>query len=213
MRKQSLVDTLFPKVRQQVLSVLLLDPDRAWYQSDLATRLHLQVSSLQRELASLAESGILRRTRDGNRIYFQADRDCPIFSELQGLLIKTVGLADPVREALSVHAEHIRVAFIYGSFAKGEERSLSDVDLFVVGDLELMELTEALSIAQVKLGRSINPALYATKEFRMKLANGNHFIQAVLNEPKLFIIGSESELAATAGSRQGEAARDNPKGA
>ena len=96
-RNFGLAEALFPKVRQQILSTLLLDSDRAWYLSDLANHHHLTPSSLQRELASLVEVGILTSYRDGNRAYFKADAECPVFRELQGFFIKTSGLADLAR--------------------------------------------------------------------------------------------------------------------
>src|SRR5437773_7488411 len=113
MRKSKAIDALFPRTRQAILAATLLHPDRWWYLSDLAKHLVVRPSSLQRELAALTSAEILRRRRDGNRVYFQANPDCPFLPELQGLLVKTAGIVDVVRETLAPFAKRIDWAFIY----------------------------------------------------------------------------------------------------
>src|SRR4029434_3466031 len=120
MRKKRALDSLFPRTRQAVLAATLLQSDRWWYLSDLAKYLGVSPSSLQRELAALVSADILRQRRDGNRVYFQANPDCPFLPELQGLLVKTAGMVDVLREALTPFAKRIRWAFIYGSVARAE---------------------------------------------------------------------------------------------
>jgi len=194
MRKPSPIDALFPKTRQDVLAETMMQPDRWWYLSDLAKHLGIQPSSLQRELSSLVSAGVLRRRRDGNRVYFQADPDCPFLKELQGLLAKTSGLADVIRLALNTFTDSIEVAFVYGSIAKSEERSASDVDLMIVGDLGLRDLSGALRRAEDKLDREVNAYTFSTDEFAEKVRSKNHFIRSVLKNEKIFIIGNESDL-------------------
>jgi|SRR5208337_212723 len=118
MRTASSVDALFPRTRQAILGATFGDPRRWWYMRELARHLRLTPSSLQRELASLVRGGILVQKREGKHVYFQAAMDSPIFAELQGLILKTVGLADVVREALRPLADRIRWAFIFGSVAR-----------------------------------------------------------------------------------------------
>src|SRR5215813_13177005 len=133
MRKYRALDALFPRIRQAILVATVLHPDRWWYLSDLAKHLGVRPSSLQRELATLVEAGILQRREDGNRVYFQANPDCPFLSELQGLLVKTAGIVDVLRETLAPFAKRIDWAFIYGSVARAEELASSDVDLMIIG--------------------------------------------------------------------------------
>src|SRR6266404_7345724 len=133
MRGSVLIDALMPKVRQGVLSATLLQPERAWYTADLARHLGVAPSSLQRELASLTAAGLLKSRRQGRLVWFQADTDSPVYPELHALLAKTAGLVDVLREALDAVADRIACAFVFGSIARREERSESDVDLMVIG--------------------------------------------------------------------------------
>ena len=156
MRKSSLLDALFPRVRQDILATLLLHPDRRWSLSDLARHLHVTPSSLQRELASLTGAGILRREADGNRVHYQAETSHPLLPELQGLFAKTVGLADKVTAALEPFCDEIELAFIFGSVARGERTAGSDVDLLLVGTVGLAELALPLRELEKALRVPIN---------------------------------------------------------
>src|SRR5215468_2947176 len=144
MRKHQPLDRLFPRTRQAILIATLLQPDRWWYLSDLAKHLEVRPSSLQRELAALTSAEILRQRRDGNRVYFQANPDCPFLSELQGLLVKTAGIVDVLRETLAPFQKRIQWTFIYGSVARAEELATSDIDLMIIGQAGLSELAPAL---------------------------------------------------------------------
>ena len=188
-----LINSLFPKTRTKVLSVILLDPNHWWYQRDLAKHLGLTASSLQREMSSLKAVGILESKRDGNRIYYSANTKCPIFKELQGLFIKTHGLKDIVDEFLNRNKKNIKFAFIYGSIARGEEVSESDVDLMIIGDLSLTDFGKKLNNLEEKLRREVNPTIYSEKEFRDKLKD-NHFIKEVIRDKKIFVIGTYEEF-------------------
>ena len=190
----------------------MLHPDRWWYLSDLAKHLQVRPSSLQRELADLVDAGILRRRRDGNRVYFQPNPDCPFLLELQGLLVKTVGVVDILREVLTRFSKRIDWAFIYGSVARAEEIASSDVDLMLIGQVGLVDLTPALRRAEGQLGRAVNPTLYSREEFATKLQAGHHFLKTVLDGEKLFILGDPHELAAAAHGPQIAAARDKSIG-
>lgn len=183
-----------PRSRQAVLAATLLQPTRSWYLSELARHLHVRPSTLQRELSALTAAGILKSHRQGRMIYFQADSKSPIYPELHGLLLKTSGLADVLRSALAPVIGDLKTAFIYGSVARAQEHSLSDVDLMVVGDIELMQVASALRGATDRLGREINPKIYRPEEFMRKLARNDHFLQSVLKSPKIFIYGTEGEL-------------------
>jgi DNA-binding transcriptional ArsR family regulator len=193
------LDALLPATRQEILGAVLLQPEREWYLSDLAAHLRRTPSSLQRDLARLTGAGILRRRRDGNRVYFQADSDCPIFPELRQILIKTAGLADVLRDVLTPFRDRIRVAFVHGSVARGEEASGSDVDLLVIGRVGLANLARPLREASRQLGRTVNPTVYSPEEFAQKASGAHHFVSKVIARPKLFVMGDENDLGEVVG--------------
>jgi predicted nucleotidyltransferase len=213
MRTSRPIDALFPSTRQAILAATLLHPDRWWYQSDLAKHLAVSPSSLQRELTKLTRAGILRQRPDGNRVYFQADPDCPFLPELQGLLTKTAGLVDVVRDALAPLDKGIDCAFVHGSIARGEELASSDVDLLVVGKVGLAELSPALRPAEERLGRPVNPTVYTRAEFAKKVKAGHHFLQSVLEKEKIFIVGDEHDLEQAARGETSRHRADDQAGA
>jgi predicted nucleotidyltransferase len=176
----------------------MMQPERWWYLRDLAKHLGIQPSSLQRELSSLVKAGVLRRRKDGNRVYFQPDPQCPFLGELQGLLAKTSGLVDVLRDLLKRFSPSIELAFVYGSIARSQERAGSDVDLLVVGKVTLKDLSPALRRAEGKLGRPVNVSVYTRPDFEKKVREENHFLRTVLDGERLFIIGNERELAEAA---------------
>ena len=211
MRKFKAIDALLPGTRQGILSATLMHPDKWWYQSDLAKHLGVPSSSLQRELASLTKAGILRQRRDGNRVYFQPDPGCPFLAELTGLIAKTVGIVDVLRETLEPFSPEVVIAFVYGSVARGDERSESDLDLMVIGRLGLSDLAPALTKAEERLGRTANPTVYAGNELAKKFKAGHHFLETVVKGPKLFIVGSQDGLEAITGKRPRTAPRHKQK--
>ena len=195
MRNKSAIDSLLPKVRQGILAATVLHPERWWYLSDLARHLHTTPSSLQRELTSLVGAGILRRRQEGRQVYFSPDPDCPILPELQSLMTKTTGLVEVLRQALAPLAGQITCAFVYGSLARGEIRSDSDIDLMVIGRLGLAALAPRLAQVEAQLGRPVNPTLYTRAEWSRKLKNDHPFLREVLRGAKHFLIGTADELA------------------
>jgi DNA-binding transcriptional ArsR family regulator len=199
MRKKTLIDALFPKTRQAVLAITIMQPDRWWFLADLARRIGVPSSSLQRELDSLVRAGILLRRQDGRQVYFRPDPQCPVLDDLQGLMLKTRGLVDVLRNMLAPFQKDIRTAFVYGSRARCEAVSASDVDLLIIGDVLMTDLASAIPKAEERLARQINPTLFSPEEFAKKIREGNHFLQTVLNGKKLFVLGSENDLAKTPG--------------
>jgi DNA-binding transcriptional ArsR family regulator len=190
-----MLNALFPKTRQNILATLLLAPERRWYLSDLAQRLHVSPSSLQRELASLAEAGILCREVDGNRVYYQANAACPLLPELRSLFVKTVGLADKVRDVLEPFWGGIELAFIFGSIASRERTAHSDVDLLIVGSIDSANLALPLRDLEHTLQIPINVTRYTVAEFGEKRRQGNHFLQAILCGEKIMLKEAINELA------------------
>ena len=199
MRTHRTLDVLLPKTRQGILAATLVQPEKAWYASELAKRLGVPSSSLQRELHDLSEAGILKTHRQGNMVYYQANADSPLFPDLRGLLLKTAGLIDVLADALKPVAAKLRTAFVYGSIAAGAEKIDSDIDLMVIGHVSPAELALPLRHARELLGREINPTVYTAAEFAKKRAANDHFLKQVLDKPKLFVLANEYELGKIAG--------------
>jgi uncharacterized protein len=194
MRTNGALDAILSKPVQEILAAILLEREEPWYLRDLAKRLNRTPSTLQRPLEALVRAGVIKKWTDGNRAYFAADIQCPFLSDLRGLLAKTVGLVDVVREALRLHAKLIQLAFVYGSVARGDQRSESDVDLLVIGNVTLSDLSPALSRVEDRLYRPVNATVFSLREYRAKLESNNHFLQSVLAREKMFVIGARDEL-------------------
>jgi uncharacterized protein len=186
---------LLGQTRLSVLGLLYGRPDEARYLNDIVRAVGAGTGAVQRELARLTAAGLLRRVVRGKQVYFQANPDAPIFPEIRGLIVKTVGAVAVLRSGLEMLGDGIHLAFIYGSVARGEETMASDVDLIVIGAAGLFDVVSALAPAQVTLRREVNPAVFPRAEARRKLREGDPFLTAVVEGPKLFVIGGEHELA------------------
>jgi predicted nucleotidyltransferase len=193
---RNIIASLFPAIRQGVLAATMTRPGKWWYLTELADFLHTRPSSLQRELSALVKSGTLQQRRDGRRVYFKAETRSPIFKELRSIFEKTAGLIPALRSALRPFGKKIASAFIYGSFARNEERATSDVDLMIIGDLGLADLAHSLRKAENRLGREINVTIYSIAEFRKKISRGDHFLANVLNGSREFVKGEQGDLDA-----------------
>lgn len=192
--KKTAIDWLLPEVRKEVLALLFTSPQQSLHLREIARKTGLAPGTVQRELTGLAQAEIVIKQKDGNRTYYQANKSSPIFPELSGLLRKTAGLADILRNALKPLSKKIKAAFIYGSFATNSHKTKSDVDLMVIGSCGFGEVVAVVGKIQEKLGREINPSVYPTDEFRKKVAAGHHFLKTVLTGPKVFLIGDGNEL-------------------
>jgi DNA-binding transcriptional ArsR family regulator len=212
LRTSSLLDALVSNTKQQILAATLLQPERCWYLVELARHLRLRPSSLQRDLRQLTDAGILTRRRDGNRVYFQADRACPVFPELAQILFKTVGVVEAIRNALEPLHDQIDVAFIYGSMATSTERSISDIDLMVIGSAQLSRVAPLLRDLERQVGRPINPTVYGRDEFVKRVQGENHFLKSVLRGGSLFIKGGPDELAELNTGAKNKTAPHQPRG-
>lgn len=189
----SMVEALFPRTRRSVLALLLGRPDEAFYLREIVRATEAGKGAVERELRAMTNAGIILREKRGNLTYYRANRDCPIYPELHGLMLKTAGLADVIRDALG-HVDGIRLAFIFGSMAKGTFDSRSDVDLLIISDASFADISAALLAAQERLGREITPTVYSPDEFRQKVTEGHHFLARVLSEPKIMLVGTPDGL-------------------
>jgi predicted nucleotidyltransferase len=187
--------SLFGRTRSAVLSVLYGRTDQSFYLRQLVRAVGAGHGAVQRELKHLTAMGLIVRAVQGNQVLYRANPQSPIFPEIKSLIAKTVGVHDAIRSALARLRAKVVIAFVYGSLARQEERADSDVDLMVLGSVSFSELVSALAPAQKALGREINPNVFPVSEFRAKLAARNHFLRSVMKEKKLFVLGSEDELA------------------
>lgn len=198
-------EILFGAYRRQVLALLLLRPEERFHVREIARLTGIPAGSLHRELKLLAEAELLVRQSVGRQVYYQANRQSPIFEELAGIFRKTAGLADVIRAALLPLANELALAFVFGSVAQGKERSGSDVDLFVLGETSFTTVVAALADLHERLGREINPVIMTCAEFTEKYGS-DPFVQRVTREPKIYVMGNADDLAKLVAGRAAQGA-------
>jgi predicted nucleotidyltransferase len=207
----ALSDLLFGQIRSGVLALLYGWADKAFYVRQIARRVHASAGAVRRELEKLAAVDLIVRTSVGNQVFYQANQRHPVFSEMRALVNKTVGIFNTLHSALESFSSRASVAFVYCSIARQEERAGSDIDLMIIGDIELDDVLARLPEAETALGRAVNPTVYSIHEFKKKLEEGNHFLNAVLDGKKVFLIGNEDELREMAGVRMVKAGAQQRK--
>jgi predicted nucleotidyltransferase len=191
MSPTGIASNLFPAARLAVLR-WLADAEDGLHLRELERRSGLNKHGLARELHALRDAGILVCTQVGNQIIYRMNTDCPIYNELRSIIRKTVGLAGVLREALEPFADRIELAYVYGSFAKGEVRSDSDVDLMIVGAVSLREVSSAIRAAGQTLRRVINPTSYTPEEYADELHKEDSFVHRVHNGARIDVIGESA---------------------
>jgi len=189
-----LAELLSSKIRAEIFRNLFgIASDSELYMREIERRTGFAIGTVQTELKKLQRLDIILRVKDGNRVYYRANTAHPLYPEIRALVLKTSGLADVIVNALGNKTD-IRVSFVFGSFARQEEKASSDVDLMVIGDIGLRKLTGLLMDVSGKIGREINPHVFSEKEFLKRKKDQDHFLSQVLESPKIFIVGSENEL-------------------
>jgi predicted nucleotidyltransferase len=198
-------EALFGKARREVLGLLFGNGPGEFYLRQIAELTRLAVGSVQRELARLVEVGLVERVPRGNQVWFRANERSPIHADLVGLMTKTVGVIGLLRTTMSQLAQlgTIHSAFIYGSFATGNQEPGSDVDLMVIGDTTLKELVPLLRPVEQRIGREINPTIYSLEELRRRTKSGEHFLTQVIAKPRLLLHGADDDIAAMVGKPLG----------
>jgi len=207
----ALSNVLFGQIRGGVLALLYGWTDKAFYVREIARRVNASAGAVRRELEKLAAVDLIVRTSVGNLVFYQANQRHPIFPEMRALVNKTVGIFNTLGSALESLSNRVSVAFVYGSIARQEERAGSDVDLMIIGDIELDDVLVRLPEVETALSRAVNPTVYSIHEFKKKLEEGNHFLNAVLAGKKVFLIGNEDELREMAGVRMVKAGAQQRK--
>jgi predicted nucleotidyltransferase len=203
-RATNLADALFSGTRQRVLRLLFGQPERSYYATELIALAGSGSGAVQRELASLASSGLVTVRAVGNRKHYQANPESPIHAELCGIVRKTFGLAEPLRQALAPLASKIRAAFVYGSVAKGMDTVASDIDLMVVSDsVSYADTYAVLEDVSAVLGRRVNPTVLTTEDLATGFEKQSAFIVRVWSQPKVWVIGSEDDVGLRQAERPG----------
>lgn len=195
-KSKSLADALFSKTQQGVLGLLFGQPDRSFYSTEIISRLGVGSGAVQRELQRLEESGLVNVSRVGTQKHFIANPSSPLFAELCSIAQKTVGLAEPVRQALAPFAARIQSAFIFGSVAKRSDTATSDIDLLILSkDLAYADIYPSIEPVERRLGRPLNPTILTPDEWKRRLQQRQSFATRVMEQPKILIYGSENDFA------------------
>ena len=192
-----LAELLSSRARAEIFRLLFSGTGEELHVREIERRSGLNDSTLRQELRKLVRLDLVQSRRDSNRVYYRAKTESPLYPEIRNLVLKTSGLSDVLKSALT--DKRIRVAFVFGSIASGEEKAGSDVDLMVIGQLGLRDLSRLLSGIEEKIGREVNPHVLREEEFRKRIRAKEHFVSSVMETPKIFIIGSERELEAMGG--------------
>ena len=193
MSPTGLLAILLPRARRAILAELFTRPDDRLHLRELERRTGLNAKGLMRELHTLTEAGILTAQRSGNRVYYRANPDCPIYSELRALVQKTADLAGVLKRALEPLADRIALAYIYGSHATGEAGPQSDIDLMLVGELALSDIASPVAQAERELSREISPTLYSPDEYRCRARDEDGFVAKVHRGVKIILLGDTDE--------------------
>jgi predicted nucleotidyltransferase len=194
-KKTSLGSVLFTKTQRRVLGLLFGNPGRSYYANEIVRYAGAGIGAVHRELERLAGVHLLTVSKIGNQKHYQANRDAPIFEELCGIVLKTFGIADHLRDALAPLAKRIDAAFIYGSVARQADTAGSDIDVMIVSDaLSFPDVMPALTKAEDAIMRAVNPSVLGRKEWRRKATEAGGFVQRVMQQPRIFLIGSDDDL-------------------
>ena len=190
----SIVDAVFTLTQQRVYALLFGQPNRRFFVTELIDLAGMGRGAVQRELAKLATAGLATASRIGNRVYYQANRNSPIFEDLCAIVRKTVGIESVVQHALKPLTDKLSLAVIFGSVASRTDTAESDIDLLLVSDdLTLESVYSALQPAEKLLGRQFHPILYRSREYRHRRLDRDGFLAQMLEGPKIVIAGSTDD--------------------
>jgi len=189
-----LAEILSSRVRAEVFRLLFSSTTPELHHREIARRSGLSESAVRQELGKLTRLALIIRRKEGNRVYYEANKAHPLFHDIRQVVLKTVGLAELLQPKLS--RPGIQLAFVFGSVVKGQETASSDIDLMVIGNAGLRQLTSFLSGVAAQVGREINPHIMTEAEYRGRIQMHDHFVTNVLRGPKLFITGNADDFEA-----------------
>jgi predicted nucleotidyltransferase len=186
---------LFPSpVLVDILCLLLIHPEEEYYQRSFAEKTGHSLAQVQYALERIEEAGLVGKEKSGNRVYYQANTAHPAFNDLKQAFLKTVALGDVIREALKPLKKRIQFAFVYGSIATGNEQPNSDIDLFLMGEATLKDLSGIIADLSERLKREINPVSYTQESFLSRLVDTDRFATELVTTDKIWLIGDEHEF-------------------
>ncbi len=188
-----LPDILSSRARAEVFRLLFGISAEEFHVREIERRSGLAVRTVSQELKKLEDMDLVAARRDGNRLYYSANRDHPLYNDIRNMVMKTIGLAQILSGALA--GAPISIAFVFGSVASGGEDAQSDVDLMVIGGTGLREISRLLAGVSEQIGREVNPHVMSAKEFGERWRAEDHFLRRVIDSPKLFVVGDDDELA------------------
>ena len=181
------------KLREELLALYFTNPNKKYYLRELERILNFSVGNIRRELLKLESAGLFLSENKGNLVYYYLNQSYTLFDELKSIIFKISGAPKTLHNILE-KINGISQAFIYGSFAKGEEKEDSDIDLLIIGKVDEDKLIEGIDNVEKKLQREVNYAIYEKEDFNKKKEGGNPFILDILKKKKIFLIGDENGL-------------------
>lgn len=192
--KENALTVLFNRTCILLLSLLYNNTGKTFYLREIARKIDVGAGTVQRELLRLVSADLVVRQIDGKQVYYGANTKSHVYSEIRGLITKTFGLADVIRDALAPLSARIDYVFIYGSQADGVATADSDVDLMVIGKISEMELHKAIRRAENKLNKAVNYSLFTLQEFRKRKKEKKGFVDRTAAGKKIMLIGDENEI-------------------
>ena len=188
---KGLWDALFTRTQRQVLSLMFGHPERSYYANEVVRIAGVGTGSVQRELARLSECGLLTVKRIGNQKHYQANPQCPIYSELCSIVLKTFGATGQLRTALNGLGGNIWLAMIYGPQLRSSAPDSPDIQMLIVADnLEYADVVNCFTEVENRIGRSVQPVLLTHQEFRNLRDQGNETVLDILRQPRVLLAGS-----------------------
>lgn len=190
-----LPELLSSKVRSEIFRILFRDKDATFHVREIERQSGFTIGTVQKELKKLEGLDLINKSKDGNRLYYRANNEHPIYPDIRNIVLKTVGLYDILQNALTKNPDiHIDIAFVFGSLANGHGNARSDVDIMIIGDVGLKDVTALLSGVSQQISREINPYVMNLGEYKKRKDEKEHFVMTVSASPKLFVIGNEDDL-------------------
>lgn len=182
------------KTRKDLLKLYFSDPNKKYYLRELEKVLNLPVQNIRRELLSLKKTGIFQKEKRGNQVYYFLNKRSPIFNELKRIISKTIGIEAQLKKNLR-GLSNVKIAFIFGSFAKAKEDSLSDIDLMIIGTPDENLLVSKIMRAERELNREINYHIFSSTDWKKQIKKKNSFLENILSQRKIFLIGNKNDLS------------------
>lgn len=182
------------KVREKILRLFFSDIEKKYYLRELERILNLPVGNIRRELIALEKASLFRREEIGKQVYYSVNKKSPVFKEFKKIVSKTIGAEGLITKALK-NIREIKIAFIFGSYAKGEENSFSDIDLMIIGNPDDDLLLSKISDIESQLDREINYHIFSRADWKEKVQKKDSFLKNILSQPKIFLISDENDLS------------------